>query len=906
MENTSKKNIFCLQNLLFLLLPRLFLFTEYLAVPVTGDSQPTPYKPIENITIGCGSSSDSWSFDQRLWTRDSNEKFTLFDHKNNDKINSSVPQTATEQPTDKIPYSTARVSYSEFTYSIPLSAGQKFIRLHFYPTSYPRFDDPSIKAFFSVKAGPFMLLRNFSALLHARGEQTVVKEFCLNVDDSTQGLNLTFTPSPDISDSWAFINGIEIISMPTNLYYKPASDDGVTFLGQGSLYPLGNDSALEKVHRVNVGGREISPAQDTGMFRSWSDDNDYLTIANPSALPVNTTANLNFSNITSYSAPKEVYQTARSMGTDKTENEKYNLTWEFRVDSGFYYFVRLHFCEFQKEITEQGNRVFQIFLANLTAETQADVIVWSGGNGIPVYNDYVVGIGAKENQKQQNLSIALHPAPEWRTLYSDAILNGLEIFKLSNDVNLSGPNPDPIPSTPPGNSPPSSTKPSNTSNTKTGIVVGGVIAGFVVLSILCFLIFRRKMRLKDSGSSEGVSWWIQMSDTAKSTKSRGSSLPSDLCRYFPLAEIKEATNNFNDVFVIGVGGFGNVYKGFIDGGVTRVAIKRLNPESQQGAHEFKTEIEMLSQLRHLHLVSLIGYCNDGGEMILVYDYMARGTLRDHLYNTDNPPLTWKQRLEICIGAARGLHYLHSGAKHTVIHRDVKTTNILLDEKWVAKVSDFGLSRMGPTNMSKAHVSTVVKGSFGYLDPEYYRRQQLTEKSDVYSFGVVLCEILCARPPISRMVEKEQVNLAAWAQQCHQNGTLDKIIDPFLKGKIAPECLKKFAEVAMCCLLDEGSLRPSMGDIVWSLEFALQLQENGDDGVKPNAGDGIEDETPFINIGLEGDSGEVFSSIGDHVLNSVSTSTFSLTTSDEHSSVSKDSDRLKSKAVFSEIRNPQGR
>ncbi|XVF71249.1 hypothetical protein PTKIN_Ptkin12aG0021400 [Pterospermum kingtungense] len=877
MENTSKKNIFCLQNLLFLLLPRLFLFTEYLAVPVTGDSQPTPYKPIENITIGCGSSSDSWSFDQRLWTRDSNEKFTLFNHKNHNNINSSVPQTATEQPTDKIPYSTARVSYSEFTYSIPLSAGQKFIRLHFYPTSYPLFDDPSSKAFFSVKAGPFMLLRNFSALLHARREQTVVKEFCLDVDESTQGLNLTFTPSPDISDSWAFINGLEIISMPTNLYYKPASDDGVTFLGQGSSYILGNDSALEKVYRVNVGGSHISPAQDTGMYRSWSDDYAYLTIANPSALPVTTTANPNFSNIPSYSAPKEVYRTARSMGTDKTENERYNLTWEFRVDSGFYYFVRLHFCEFQKEITEQGDRVFQIFLANLTAQAQADVIAWSGGNGFPVYKDYVVGIGAKENQKQQNLSIAQHPAPEWRTLYSDAILNGLEIFKLSNDFNLAGPNPDPFPSTPPGNSLPSSTKPSNTNNTKTGIVVGGVIAGFVVLSLLCFLIFRRKMRLKDSGSCEGVSWWSQLSDTAKSTKSRGSSLPSDLCRYFPLAEIKEATNNFNDVFIIGVGGFGNVYKGFIDGGATRVAIKRLNPESQQGAHEFKTEIEMLSQLRHLHLVSLIGYCNDGGEMILVYDYMARGTLR---------------------------------AKQTVIHRDVKTTNILLDEKWVAKVSDFGLSRIGPTNMSKAHVSTVMKGSFGYLDPEYNRRQQLTEKSDVYSFGVVLCEILCVRPPISRMVEKEQVNLAAWAQQCHQNGTLDKVIDPFLKGKIAPECLKKFAEVAMSCLLDEGSGRPSMGDVVWSLEFALQLQESGEERLKLNAGDNIdvdiEEETSVINIGLEGDSGEVFSSIGDHVLNSVSTSTFSLTTSDEHSSVSKDSDRLISKAVFSEIRNPQGR
>ncbi|XP_052489950.1 receptor-like protein kinase FERONIA [Gossypium raimondii] len=813
MEIPTKTPTFSLQNSF----PCLFFFffsSQYIVVPVTADFNVTPYHPIENIAIDCGSpSTNASSLDSRSWVGDGNGKFSPIEPQNN-KYKSSATKAVSPPPSpvDNVPYSTARLSYSQFTYSIPLTSGPKFIRLHFYPTSYPDFDDPSKKAFFSVEGGGFTLLRNFSASLHVVPEvPLIIKEFCINVDEG-QRLNLTFTPSLDITDSYAFINAIEVVSMPINLYYTPKIDDhGVPFVGQapGSLYTLKNNTALEMMYRINVGGREISPEDETQMFRSWLKDDAYLTIAKPSAISVNTTINLTFSSdAPSYSAPREVYVTARTMGTNKTQNENYQLTWEFPVDSGFNYFVRLHFCEFQREITKGGDRVFEILLANSIAETAADVISWSRGYGIPVYWDYVVSIGKKGNQKQRNLTIALHPSRAPRTLYSDAILNGLEIFKLNNGFSLSGPSFDHTSG--PNIHPRKSPVVQITKKRTIIVAVVSPISGFITVSLLLFLICRIHSN--------------------KFANSRSPTPPSDICPRFSLREIKTATNNFDESFIIGRGGFGNVYKGFNNASSSPVAIKRLNPSSQQGVLEFRTEIEMLSKLRHQNLVSLIGYCEDKMEMILVYDYMVHGTLRDHLYNTNNPPLQWEQRLKMCIGAAQGLHYLHRGPNHTIIHRDVKTTNILINEKWIAKISDFGLSKMN--DLSNTHISTAVKGSIGYLDPEYYRLQKITEKSDVYSFGVVLCEVLCARAPIDRTAEDHmQISLAEWVQHCYINGTLDQVIDTHLQGKIKLASLLKFGEVAISCLASEGIKRPTMSEVVYGLELALKLQGsemNGND------------------------------------------------------------------------------
>jgi serine/threonine protein kinase len=244
-----------------------------------------------------------------------------------------------------------------------------------------------------------------------------------------------------------------------------------------------------------------------------------------------------------------------------------------------------------------------------------------------------------------------------------------------------------------------------------------------------------------------------------------------------------------------------------------------------------------------------------------------------------------------------MHYLYTDAKHMVIHRDVKTTNILLDEKWVDKVSDFGLSKIGPNSMSKTHVSTVVKGSIEYMDPEYYRLQQLTEKSDVYSFGVVLCEVLCARPPLLLTVEKNQVSLAQWVPKSYHNKMLDQIVDPFLKGEITPDCLNKFCEMAVNCLLDDGIKRPSMNKVAWGLELALQMQESANDINSTLRG---EMKGPLFQESGKGDSD--FFTCSSEGVSSTKSSSLSMTSSGERNFDC----LLPVGTVFSQLKDARGR
>ncbi|KAI5057338.1 hypothetical protein GOP47_0027353 [Adiantum capillus-veneris] len=293
---------------------------------------------------------------------------------------------------------------------------------------------------------------------------------------------------------------------------------------------------------------------------------------------------------------------------------------------------------------------------------------------------------------------------------------------------------------------------------------------------------------------------------------------------FTYEEMAKATKNFEPSMQIGQGGYGKVYRGILADGMV-VAIKRAEEGSLQGAREFYTEIELLSRVHHRNLVSLVGYCDDEGEQMLVYEFMENGTLRDHLNSNSKVPLNFPMRIQIALGSAKGILYLHTEANPPIYHRDIKASNILLDAKMRAKVADFGLSKLAPAaefeGLAGGHVSTVVKGTPGYLDPEYFLTHQLTDKSDVYSFGVVLLELITGMQPISH-----GKNLVREVNLSYEAGMMLSIVDPRM-GPYPAECLQPLSRLAVSCCKDDYESRPSMGEVVRELEAIWRLTPVGD-------------------------------------------------------------------------------
>ncbi|GMY31363.1 probable serine/threonine-protein kinase PBL23 [Fagus crenata] len=299
-------------------------------------------------------------------------------------------------------------------------------------------------------------------------------------------------------------------------------------------------------------------------------------------------------------------------------------------------------------------------------------------------------------------------------------------------------------------------------------------------------------------------------------------------KIFTFRELCVATQNFHLENLIGEGGFGRVYKGHIASTNQVVAVKQLDRNGFQGNREFLVEVLMLSLLHHPNLVNLIGYCADGEQRILAYEFMLNGSLEDHLLELtpDKKPLDWNTRMKIAEGAARGLEYLHETADPPVIYRDFKASNILLDENFNPKLSDFGLAKLGPTG-DKTHVSTRVMGTYGYCAPEYALTGQLTTKSDVYSFGVVFLEIITGRRVLDNTRPTEEQNLVAWAQPLFKDRRkFTTMADPVLEGKYPVKGLYQALAVAAMCLQEEADTRPLISDVVTALEFLAITKNEG--------------------------------------------------------------------------------
>ncbi|WOL12501.1 proline-rich receptor-like protein kinase PERK9 [Canna indica] len=424
----------------------------------------------------------------------------------------------------------------------------------------------------------------------------------------------------------------------------------------------------------------------------------------------------------------------------------------------------------------------------------------------------------------------------------------------------------PPPITPPGS--PSSRLPSspgsgvgqNTRNSQavggrnTGTIVAiGVVAVVVIFSVVGVAVcLMRKRRKPAPGYNAGfvmpasLTSSIMSGDTQNSSISTPRSPSAPLVRYhksksiemansfsetatagtppsFSYKELYEITNGFAHQNILGEGGFGSVYKGCLSDG-REVAVKRLKLGSGQGDREFKAEVEIISRVHHRHLVSLVGYCISDNQRLLVYDYVSNGTLESHLHGEGRPVMDWATRVKVAAGAARGIAYLHEDCHPRIIHRDIKSSNILLDNNFEAQVSDFGLARLAMDACT--HVTTRVMGTFGYMAPEYASSGKLTEKSDVFSFGVVLLELITGRKPVDSTRPLGDESLVEWARpllsRAFETGEFGELIDHRLGKNYNKTEMLRMIEAAAACTRHSASMRPQMGKVVRVLESLADI------------------------------------------------------------------------------------
>ncbi|KAK7407255.1 hypothetical protein VNO78_08998 [Psophocarpus tetragonolobus] len=423
----------------------------------------------------------------------------------------------------------------------------------------------------------------------------------------------------------------------------------------------------------------------------------------------------------------------------------------------------------------------------------------------------------------------------------------------------SGPRPLPPPPSPPvsppnkptialpkSNPPPTPPSSGGGNNTNTGEIIGVALAGVLIIALLAlviFFLFRRKQKRsevyvlpptrKSHMKGGDVHYYVEepgFGSGAQGGMPIGS--PAEPAQHmstgqlvFTYEKIAEITNGFSSENIIGEGGFGYVYKASMPDG--RVgALKMLKAGSGQGEREFRAEVDIISRIHHRHLVSLIGYCISEQQRVLIYEFVPNGNLNQHLHGSEWPILDWSKRMKTAIGAARGLAYLHDGCNPKIIHRDIKSANILLDNDYEAQVADFGLARL--TDDANTHVSTRVMGTFGYMAPEYATSGKLTDRSDVFSFGVVLLELITGRKPVDTMQPIGEESLVEWARplllRAIETGDFSKLVDPRLEGQYVDTEMFKMIEAAAACVRHSAPKRPRMVQVARALDTGNQLYD----------------------------------------------------------------------------------
>ncbi|XP_076906325.1 nodulation receptor kinase-like [Bidens hawaiensis] len=624
-------------------------------------------------------------------------------------------------------------------------------------------------------------------------------------DVKTSSINTSFDVLVGVTPIWRVKSSheteVEGVAKATNDYinFCLLTKEGNPYVSKIELRPLDFDygeasSVLKLVHRVDVGntGGEIRFPQDI-YDRIWKPDSDLKKNGNSTSLKNS-----------SVSVPKDIKALApiQVLQTAKTHSDR--LEFWHNYDSGYNnYTINLYFLELDDSV-QNGQRLFDIYINDVKRQ-QIDIM----STGL---NYKSISINFTAN-KFLNLTLK----KTFNGYQFGPICNAYEVFQVLPLLQATD---------------------QQDANGGSVIVVTGVFA-----CLICFYKKRKRTERKIHTMTKNAIY--AMPNSKDDINLKEISIQS-----FTLEQMESATQNYKTL--IGEGGFGSVYRGTLKG--QEIAVKVRSANSTQGTREFNNELTLLSAIQHENLVPLLGYCCENEQQILVYPFMSNGSLQDRLYGeaSKRRALDWPTRLSIALGSARGLSYLHTFSVRSVIHRDVKSSNILLDDSMCAKVADFGFSKYAPQE-GDSNPSLEVRGTAGYLDPEYYSTQHFSAMSDVFSYGVVLLEIITGREPLNIHRPRNEWSLVEWAKPYIRSSRIEEIVDPNIKGGYHIEALWRVVEVALACTEPISTYRPSMIDIVRELEDALIIETNASEYMKSldsfGGSNRFSIERPIVNIPL---------------------------------------------------------